>query len=396
MTTMTTTRPRRGRATAAIVATALSAAGLFALTSTSAGATTVSDEASFVAAWENNAETQIDLSADVTITCATGVPLRNSTTPVTVDGHGFTIEQTCAGFGVLDQDNTGLVTLANVTLTGGDDTNGGSSGGGALHTFGDVMLINATLTGNHTNNEGGAIETDDEGAVTVIRSTISNNSADGSGGGIAAQGFITVTQSTLSGNTSGNSGGAMRNYDSSQIVNSTIQGNSVEGTGGAIDSSGDVTLGYATIVDNDGDSITADTLTSSASVIGQASSGDACFVGDTTSNGYNVDDDGTCGFGSGPGDLSDYSGSFGLGPFEPHQSVRDTMYPEAGSPLLDAVPVAACGMGMDITVDEDGVTRPQGPGCEIGASEVFLGVPDVPTTPITPAAPIAAQPAFTG
>lgn len=391
----TTTLARRSsRALASFGAAVLAAAGLVTLAPLPAGATTVGDEASFVTAWENAAETQIDLTANVTITCSSGLPSRDSSTPITVDGHGFTLTQTCAGDGVLDQAGSGAVTLNDITITGGDDT-AGSDGGGALHTFGDVTVNGSTLTGNHTDNEGGAIETENDATAMITQSTVAGNSAGGSGGGIAAQGLTTVTQSTLSDNTSGNNGGAMRAYGGASVVNSTIVGNASEGGGGAIDTNDDVTLVYATIVDNTGGaSVYGGNLTSSASVIAQGTVSNECVLGgSTTTNGYNVDDDGTCGFGGGPGDLSDYSGSLGLGPLEPHQSVRDTMYPGAGSPLLDAVPVAACGMGVGITADEDGVTRPQGTGCEIGASEVFLGgTDDIPTA----AVPVAAAPTFTG
>jgi predicted outer membrane repeat protein len=379
---------------ATIAAAVLGAGGLAALAPSTAGATPAGDEASFVGAWESSAETQIDLTANVTITCSSGLPSRDSSTPITVDGHGFTLTQTCAGDGVLDQAGTGAVTLNDITITGGDDT-AGTDGGGALHTFGDVTVNGSTLTGNHTDNEGGAIETENEATATLNQSTVAGNSAGGSGGGIAAQGLTTVTQSTISNNTSGNNGGAMRAYGGASVVNSTIVGNSSAGGGASIDTNGDVTLVYATIVGNTGGAnVYAGNLVASASVIAEGTVSSQCVLGgSTTSNGYNVDDDGTCGFGGGPGDLSDYAGSLGLGPLEPHQSVRDTMYPQTGSPLLDAVPVAACGMGIGITVDEDGVTRPQGTGCEIGASEVFLGGTDnVPTVPV----PIAAQPAFTG
>jgi hypothetical protein len=63
------------------------------------GATTVTDEATFRAAWTNAAETKIDLAADITLTCTDGagdgVSVRNSTTAITVNGHGHTIPQTC-------------------------------------------------------------------------------------------------------------------------------------------------------------------------------------------------------------------------------------------------------------------------------------------------------------
>jgi hypothetical protein len=36
------------------------------------------------------------------------------------------------------------------------------------------------------------------------------------------------------------------------------------------------------------------------------------------------------------------------------------------------------GEAADVTDDERGVTRPQGPGCEIGAAEVLVTPPVVP------------------
>jgi hypothetical protein len=62
------------------------------------------------------------------------------------------------------------------------------------------------------------------------------------------------------------------------------------------------------------------------------------------------------------------------------------MLPLPDSPLLNFIPPAACrtGAAANVTDDERGVTRPQGPGCEIGAAEVEV------------VAPPPIQPNFTG
>ena len=60
-----------------------------------ARAVTVVDEETFRAAWSNPAETRIDLTRDITLTCSGGSVQRNSSTPLIVDGHGHSITQTC-------------------------------------------------------------------------------------------------------------------------------------------------------------------------------------------------------------------------------------------------------------------------------------------------------------
>ena len=106
-------RHRRGaRVVAAVVALGIGLAVLVTWTAP-AGAVAVSDEATFRAAWSNPAETQVDLAADVTLTCSSGSAQRNSATPLTLDGHGHTITANCA-------DHPALVVLS-------DATGGGSS-----------------------------------------------------------------------------------------------------------------------------------------------------------------------------------------------------------------------------------------------------------------------------
>jgi hypothetical protein len=76
-----------------------------------AGAVTVNGEETFRAAWSNAAETRIDLTADITLTCGSGAAQRNSATPLVLDGHGHTITPACA-------DHPSLVVL-NATSDGG-------------------------------------------------------------------------------------------------------------------------------------------------------------------------------------------------------------------------------------------------------------------------------------
>jgi len=65
-----------------------------------------------------------------------------------------------------------------------------------------------------------------------------------------------------------------------------------------------------------------------------------------------------------------------------------TLLPQPGSGLIDAIPVASCQAdgASGITTDQRGVARPQGAGCDSGAVEVAVPV----------ATPIVVTPSFTG
>ena len=100
--------------------------------------------------------------------------------------------------------------------------------------------------------------------------------------------------------------------------------------------------------------------------------------GTQTSQGWNFSDDLTCGFtNTATGDRQGVAMPLGsLGPLVNNGGIGDTMLPQSNSPLLDFIPPSACrtGAAASVTDDERGVTRPQGPGCEIGAAEVVPAV----------------------
>ena len=115
------------------------------------------------------------------------------------------------------------------------------------------------------------------------------------------------------------------------------------------------------------------------------------MVASTTSNGFNFSDDAnatvSCMFNAAT-DRVGASNDPMLGALGANGGPTNTMVPNPGSPLIDAIPDpgGGCPAAPTITTDQRGVTRPQGPGCDIGAVEVQVAAP----------APVVITPKFTG
>ena len=135
---------------------------------------------------------------------------------------------------------TATVELDGFTLTGG--ARDGSSPGGAIwvnNVGGTLTVRNSVITGNNSENEGGAIA--NWGTLNVIDSEISNNTTGGPGGGISNSGILTVSGSTISGNVATSFGGGIFQDDSTlaiakslDVQTSTISNNSATFEGGGI------------------------------------------------------------------------------------------------------------------------------------------------------------------
>jgi hypothetical protein len=290
---------------------------------------------------------------------------------LTLNGGGNTIQQTAGR--VINSTTTGSITVEGLTITGGNV--GGPLGGG----------ISAA------------------GAVSVVDSTITGNTVGVEGGGIGTTGSVTLTNSTVAGNHSGDPGGGIQ-ASSATIVNSTITNNTSAVSGGGV-SATSVSLAYATVVANTGSgggvNIAAavgagTTITSFGSVIALPNGATNCY-GVTTSLGFNWDDDGSCGFGSGLGDHSN-AGNPMLGALASNGGPTQTLLPQSESPLIDKIPLSHCGdgnsiAGTSVTTDQRHLPRPSptGGACDIGAVEV-----QVTLSAPTPAPAVVLQPRFTG
>jgi hypothetical protein len=96
---------------------------------------------------------------------------------VTVNGNGSTIQQTCAGERLIDQlDSAPTVMITNLTLTGGDSTDGA-----AVRFNGDVELVGATISGNDAAT-GPVLNSGEFGSgssIALVDSTLGPNTGTG-------------------------------------------------------------------------------------------------------------------------------------------------------------------------------------------------------------------------
>ncbi len=117
----------------------------------------------------------------------------NDATPGTPDGMGtriFLIND-------FDSGNDLNVAIGGVTLQNGDT----SAPGGAIYNRENLSISNSVLSGNTSNNSGGALFSDGA-ALAIASSTIDQNTAKNGGGGVSARQFLSLTlsNSTISNN----------------------------------------------------------------------------------------------------------------------------------------------------------------------------------------------------
>ncbi len=240
-------------------------------------------------------------------------------------------------------------------------------GGGIFLSQGDMTIRTSTIARNSAAT-GGGIANREGGSYTILRSAIFNNSATDEGGGISneALGFgrvgvvLTLINSTVSGNSAPLGGGIFNSnfIDEAEatlrVTNSTVAGNSATQEGGGIDlNAGGLTLVNSLVAQNGAPSgpdvfqgAEGASLSARFNLIGDGSGS-----GITNANGNHVGTSGS------PIDPK-------IGPLANNGGPTRTHALLAGSPAIDAASDADCP-----AVDQRGVARPQGAGCDIGSYE---------------------------
>jgi hypothetical protein len=245
---------------------------------------------------------------------------------------------------------------------------GGGNGadGGAIINEGTLLIERSTLAFNYTAAGGGA---------TVIGSH-SGGGNGGDGGGIFNRGLLTIRNSTVSNNGTGDGGGAfavggsggdgggLANLGTLRLAQSTIAAN-VAGSGGS-GSFGSGLPGQGGGIFNQGTVEIRSSITAT-NTNPVADRGVDC-AGVLTSLGYNLVETTTgCTLaGVLTGNRVDVPA--GLAPLGDNGGGLLTHALHPTSPAIDAglcIDLA----GQPVLIDERGVSRPQGPACDIGAFE---------------------------
>lgn len=327
----------------------------------------------------------------------------NGSVPITISGNNATRVFNVNG------DNID-VTFDHLTIANGNVQTidcGSSSekcGGGIMVQNRDitVTVMYCTLISNTADLGGGFYI--DSGAATIGYSTISDNTANGTGGGGLFNyfGTMTVNSSDFSGNVSDMAGGGFFNYYGEAMVSTSLfWGNTAVYGGGLMNDSSTITINASTFSSNTatiaGGGFTNDTNESdgvamvnvstfwgntagiagggvrdyygttmfSNSIIANSLNGGDCYHagGDSAiiSNGYNLDSDGSCGLTS-IGDLPNTDPQLDALADNGGPTMTHALLP--GNPIIDA---GNCAGG--IVTDQRGVPRPRGDNCDIGAYE---------------------------
>jgi len=203
---------------------------------------------------------------------------------------------------------------------------------GGIDSYGSSMsIVNSTISDNSFGASGGGIPFGSYGGggincrgvrglghvISIVNSTISGNSAGTHGGGIYSQDLdnLSIVNSTISGNSAG-TGGGIDNYNSSlHVVNSTITGNSARSGGGIYNDQSQFEI--------------------SNTILNAGASGENIFNsgGTVTSHGYNLSSDDGGGYLNGPGDRINTDPL--LGPLQDNGGPTFTHALLPGSPAID-------------------------------------------------------------
>ena len=197
--------------------------------------------------------------------------------------------------------------------------------GGAIYTKSGASFTSARLYGNTAEFGGGVYNAD--GSLTLVGTTVSNNTALASAGGIysysATSEPVLIESSAVVGNNAqaGDGGGLYVSKSPLFLENSFIGGNSAGVRGGGIfmkDLNADVDLRFTTVYDDTvsvggvATEIWARNITSTMSVVGNGTTGDIWEFPGTLDDSYSVSTaDDTAFVGLGSGDES--PGTLGLG-----------------------------------------------------------------------------------
>lgn len=263
---------------------------------------------------DNNAEGDLDITDDLTIDGGSGVIIEGTS------GWDERVLDVIGGSTVASRTD---VTITDATIRNGNATVGGieSSKGGGIQVNGNATVIGgasltlqqSTVTDNTAVGTGGGIYDAGGSSITLQDSTVSNNTAgnnvNGGGGGIFSSGTVTLANSEVTGNEGVGLGGGIHfgsfaGSPTLTMTDSTVSGNTVANAGGFTNGGGIYFFGASMTATINDSTVSGNTAASGsqASSAGQgggiyADSGsitlsNSTVSGNTAENGSQLDADG--------------------------------------------------------------------------------------------------------
>lgn len=255
---------------------------------------------------------------------------------------------------------------------------GGNAEGGAVYAAGDLDVSHCTFRANSASGGHGG---DNQAFVPGVGGSASGGAgSDGRGGAIAGSGTVDLSDVTLVGNTANGGGGGNVLFP----IPGSVGGAGGSASGGALSIAGFSVFEFVTSAANSAvpggggggltsfgpsGSATASDVLIGATVVARSSvfasaAAPACVLvaGGIQAQGANLDRDGSC-----PG--FNLHADPKLSPLAPNVGGRYVMFPQFGSPLIDAAVDCMDAFGTIVPDDELGTPRPQGAKCDLGAIE---------------------------
>jgi hypothetical protein len=193
----------------------------------------------------------------------------------------------------------------------------------------------------------------------------------GTARGIYSEGTLAIARSTVSGNSAFQDGGGLYLLGSdASLENATISANIAARNGGGVFVGTNLDLTNVTIADNEAESgggiheqVDTQTTDSTNTIVARNDGGSCSGTTGAIVSTFTLTDEASCVPGSDPSNLVVVDPR--LGSLGDNGGPTQTLLPLDGSDAIDNGSSAVCP-----TVDQRGVSRPAGAGCDIGAVEV--------------------------
>jgi hypothetical protein len=177
----------------------------------------------------------LDLTTNITIVGA-------GPTQTVVDGAGLSPRDR-----VFDVDDGATVTISRLTIQHGLTT---GDGGGVRNNEGALTLRDVIVFEN-TAEDGGGVKNESGQTLTMIRTSIRDNTSTSDGGGLFNQGTASLTDGDISENTAESDGGGARNDGFLTLTRSRVRSNDADDTAGGIENRLNLDLIESTVDDNE-------------------------------------------------------------------------------------------------------------------------------------------------